>query len=98
MGDHAEKRSIIAHDYLIANYICSSSKHYPLEFRCFIKEENCKEKQIPFKDHTDLFIELVDWIVANKIPGDFVFDSYYTNARPLNHIIVRALALKHFFE
>jgi hypothetical protein len=86
MWDHAEKRSVIAHDYLIANYICSSGKHYPLEFRRFIKEEDCKEKQIPFKDHTDLFIELVDWVIAKKIPGDLVFDSYYTNARPLNHI------------
>ena len=86
MWDHVEKRSVIAHDYLIANYICSSGKHYPLEFRRFIKEEDCKARQISFKDHTDLFIELVDWVVAKKIPGDFVFDSYYTNARPLNHI------------
>lgn len=86
MWDHAEKRSVIAHNYLIANYICASGKHYPLEFRRFIKEEDCKERQISFKDHTELFIELIDWVVAKKIPGDFVFDSYYTNARPLNHI------------
>lgn len=86
MWDHVEKRSVIAHDYLIANYICPSGKHYPLEFRRFIKEEDCKERQILFRDHTELFIELVDWVVTKEIPGDFVFDSYYTNARPLNHI------------
>jgi len=86
LWDHAEKRNIIAHDYLIANYICESGKHYPLEFRRFIKEEDCKERKIPFKDHTQLFIELVDWVVTKGIPGDFVFDSYYTNAKPLNHI------------
>jgi hypothetical protein len=86
LWDHSEKRNVIAHDYLIANYICESGKHYPLEFRRFIKEEDCKERKVPFKDHTQLFIELVDWVVAKGIAGDFVFDSYYTNAKPLNHI------------
>ena len=86
LWDHADHKNIIAHDYLIANYVCPSGKHYPLEFRRFIKEEDCKERQIPFKDHTQLFIELIDWVVDKKIPGDFVFDSYFTNAKPLNHI------------
>ena len=27
----------MAHDYLIANYVCASGKHYPLEFRRFRK-------------------------------------------------------------
>lgn len=35
--DHAEERYKIAHDYLIANYVCSSGKHYALEFRRFRK-------------------------------------------------------------
>jgi len=39
--DHAEERYKIAHDLLIANYVCSSGKHYPLEFRCFQKKEHC---------------------------------------------------------
>src|SRR5438067_6410147 len=29
--DHAEGRYKVAHDYLIANYVCTSGKHYPLE-------------------------------------------------------------------
>ena len=86
LWDHAEKKNIIAHDYLIANYVCPSGKHYPIEFRRFIKEEDCKERHICFKNHTDLFIELVDWVVRKEIPGDFVFDSYYTNAEPLNYV------------
>jgi len=86
LWDHAEKKNIIAHDYLIANYVCPSGKHYPIEFRRFIKEEDCKERHICFKNHTDLFIELVDWVVCKEIPGDFVFDSYYTNAEPLNYV------------
>jgi|GEM_PF-2711427 len=31
-------------------------------------------------------MELIDWTVAKEIPGDFVFDSDYTNAKSLNHI------------
>jgi hypothetical protein len=30
--------------------------------------------------------ELVDWVVDQAIPGDFTFDSYFTNAEILNHI------------
>ena len=40
--DHAEKRHLIAHDYLIINYVCTSGKHYPLEFRRFRKKDDCQ--------------------------------------------------------
>ena len=81
--DHADKRHLIAHDYLIANYVCTSRKHYPLEFRRFRKKEVDPET---FKSHTVLFNELVDWVIDHEIPGDFTFDSYFTNAEILNHI------------
>jgi hypothetical protein len=84
--DHAEERHKIAHDYLIANYVCSSGKHYPLEFRCFQKQEQCEAREVPFKTHTELFQDLVDWVVCKKIPGTFAMDSYFTNAPILNHI------------
>jgi hypothetical protein len=84
--DHADQRYLIAHDYLIANYVCTSGKHYPLEFRRFRKEEDWDEKDGSFKDHTDLFIELVDWATAQAIPGDFTFDCYFTHEDTLNHI------------
>jgi hypothetical protein len=29
---------------------------------------------------------LIDWVVAEQIPGDFTFDSYFTNAPIMNHI------------
>jgi hypothetical protein len=35
--DHAEQRHLVAHDDLIAHYVCASGKHYPLEFRRFRK-------------------------------------------------------------
>jgi DDE superfamily endonuclease len=104
--DHADKRYLIAHDYLIANYVCTSGKHYALEFRCFRKKEDCQlyreylEKQpggisaaspqeqqrATFRSHTDLCKELVDWVIAHQIPGNFAFDSYFTNAPVLNHV------------
>jgi hypothetical protein len=40
--DHADQRYVIAHDYLIANYVCPSGKHYALEFRRFRKKEACE--------------------------------------------------------
>ena len=83
--DHAEQPQQIAHDYLIANDVCSSGKHYALDFRRFRKAADCLPPEA-FKDHTQLFCELVDWVVAQEIPGDFTFDWYFTSAAILNHL------------
>ena len=64
--DHAEERYKIAHDYLIANYVCTSGKHYPLEFRRFIKRDACEQRKIAFRDHNDFFRELVDWLCSRR--------------------------------
>jgi hypothetical protein len=82
--DHADKRHLIAHDYLIANYVCHTGKHYPLDFRRFRKREQCHATQENFKNHTQLCIELIDWVVEQEIPGEFTFDSYFTNTEILN--------------
>ena len=84
--DHAEERYKIAHDYLFANYVCPNGKHYPLDFRRFRKAEQCAERQEPFRDHTLLGQELIDWVCQQGIPGTFTFDIYFTNAPILNHI------------
>lgn len=84
--DHAEQRNKIAHDYLFVNYVCSSGKHYPLEFRRFRKRELCEAAKLKFVNHTELFCQLIDWVCERDIPGDFAFDSYFTNAENLNHI------------
>ncbi len=84
--DHAEKRSKIAHDYIIVNYVCTSNKHYPLEFYRFIKKDQCQERNIPFVDHNQYFRQLVDWVVSNDIDGTFTFDSWFTHSANLNHI------------
>jgi hypothetical protein len=84
--DHAEERHKVAHDYLIVNYVCTNGKHYPLDFRRFRKEEQCQAPGVPFKNHTLLCQELIDWVCEQGIPGLFAFDSYFTNAPILNHI------------
>ena len=84
--DHAEGRYKIGHDYLIANYVCTSGKHYPLDFRRFIKRQQCEAEKTEFQDHNVLFRELVDWVVQQQIPGDFTFDCWFTHAENLNHI------------
>ncbi len=84
--DHTEERYKIAQDYLFLDYVCTSGKHYPLEFRRFQKKDLCAELAIPFKDHTILAKELIDWTCERNIPGTFAFDTYFTNAPILNHI------------
>jgi hypothetical protein len=82
--DHADQRHVIAHDYMISNYVCPSKAHYPIEWRRFKKRDACPAPE--FKDHTELCIELIDDALKRHIPGDFTFDSYFTSAKVLNHI------------
>jgi DDE superfamily endonuclease len=82
--DHADARHVIAHDYIISNYVCPSRAHYPIEWRRFKKRGTCPAQE--FKDHTDLCIELIDDALKRGIPGAFTFDSYFTSAKVLNHL------------
>ena len=84
--DHAEQRYKIAHDYLFANYVCESGKHYPLEFRRFKKRDQCEATGEAFQDHGVLLRQLIDRVCEQDIPGDFTFDSYFSSAENLNHI------------
>lgn len=84
--DHAEDRYKIAHDYLFANYVCPGGLHYPLHFRRFIKRDQCVARGEKFTDHTELFLQLVDFACDRQIPGIFTFDSFFSNAKILNHI------------
>lgn len=82
--DHADQRYKIAHDYVIANYVCASGAHYPIQWCRFRKREACLEGE--FVDHTRLCLNLIDDAIQRQIPGDFTFDSYFTSAQLLNHI------------
>ena len=37
-------RGVIAHDYLISNYVCPSGSHYPIEWRRFRKKDACEAR------------------------------------------------------
>ena len=84
--DHSEDRHKIAHDLLFSNYVCPGGKHYPLDFRRFVKRDQCQANDQPFQDHGVLFRQLIDQVCEQEIPGTFTFDSYFTNAENLNHI------------
>lgn len=99
--DHADQRHLSAHDSLIANDVCPLGKHSAREFRRFRKQAACAPAgqaapaqprgaqdagPPPCKNHTELFTELVAWVVEHAIPGDFTFDCYFTNAAILHHI------------
>jgi DDE superfamily endonuclease len=84
--DHAEDRAKIAHDYVFADYVCQSDKHYPLNFYRFRKRSQCDWTGEEFQDHNELVRQLVDWVCEHEIPGDFTFDSFFTSAANLNYI------------
>jgi hypothetical protein len=84
--DHAEQRFKIAHDYVFANYVCTSGKHYPLEVSRFRKREQCEQDGTEFRNHTEICCGLIDWVCERGIPGDFTFDCYFTSAEVLNHV------------
>ena len=80
--DHADERHVIAHDYMISNYVGPAGAHYPIEWRRLKTRETCAAKA--FKDHPPLCSELIDDVLTRGIPGDFTFDSYCTSAKVLN--------------
>ena len=82
--DHANERSIIAHDYLISHSVCPSGAHYPIAWRRCKKREACAQGECT--DHTELCIELINDAIARSIPGDFPFDSSFSSAKVLNHL------------
>jgi hypothetical protein len=93
--DHADARHVIAHDYLISNYVCPSGAHYPIEWRRFKKRVVGPEGT--FKDHAALCIELIDDAMQRAIPGDFTFDSYFTSTKVLNPMFKGANRPRRFF-
>jgi len=68
--NHAEERHKIARDYLVVNYVCSSGKHDPWEFRRFKKREQCEAAAVPLEDHGVLFRQLVDWVREREMRGN----------------------------
>ena len=84
MWDHVHQRHVIAHDYLISNYVRPSGSHYPIEWRRFRKKDACPAEDS--KDHTTLYLDLIDDALSRGIAGDFTFDSYFTHAKQRSYV------------
>lgn len=84
--DHTDQRYLVAHDYVLAQYVAPSGKHYPLEFRRFVKRQQCQEQARPFQNHEQLLRELADGCIQEQIPGTFTFDSWFSCPENLEHL------------
>jgi hypothetical protein len=85
-GDHAEERHQIAQDYLVVNSVGTRGKPSPREFRLVRQEEVGAALKEPFRKHPALGCEVIDWVCAQTIPGDFARDCSFTTAEVLTQI------------
>lgn len=58
--DHSEKRYVLAHNIVTAEFVSSKGDSHPLDFRLYLKRDLCREKGIPFKTKIELAQELVE--------------------------------------
>jgi len=79
--DHANERSIIAHDYMISNYVCPSGAHYPIEMATVQEKRRVQEGGVHGSHRVVYRVD--QRCIAHGIPGDFTFDSYFTSAKVL---------------
>jgi hypothetical protein len=82
--DHANERSVIAHDSISSNSVCAAGAPYPIAWRRFKKK--AAGEQGACKDHTQGCLEVGDDSMARGLPGDVPCDSYFPRAQVLNHI------------
>ena len=63
----------------VASCFVSNSKHFPVNFKSYIPEDQCKPNQ--FKSKLDLAKDLIDHAIEKNIPfKDIVFDSWYSSS------------------
>jgi hypothetical protein len=58
--DHSEKRYVLAHNIVTAEFVNPKGDSHPLDFRLYLKKEQSQEKRVPFKTKIDLAQELVE--------------------------------------
>lgn len=58
--DHSEKRYVLAHNIVTAEFVSPSGESHPVDFRLYIKADRCKEQAIAFKTKIELAQELVE--------------------------------------
>jgi len=76
--DHTEKRHVLAHNIVTMEFVTRKGETYPLDFRLYLKEDHCQDKNIQFKTKHELAHELVKYALGLGLEVQGVlFDSWY---------------------
>ena len=81
--DHSDQRYMIAHE---SSPTTCAPRGNTIRWNSGFRKRQEGETDTSFKSHTELFKELVDWVVFRQIPGDFAFDCYFSSVECLDHI------------
>jgi len=78
--DHSEKRYVLAHNIVTAEFVNPKGDSHPLDFRLYLKEEQSREKRVPFKTKIELAQELVEDALQRglEIQGA-LFDNWFAS-------------------
>jgi SRSO17 transposase len=58
--DHSEKRYVLAHNIATAEFVNLKGESHPIDFRLYLKEDQGREKIVPFRTKIELSKELVE--------------------------------------
>ena len=78
--DHSEKRYVLAHNIVTAEFVNPKGDSHPLDFRLYLKEDQSREKKVPFKTKIELARELVEYALelGLEIQGA-LFDNWFAS-------------------
>ena len=90
--DHSEKRYVLAHNIVTAEFVNPQGDSHPLDFRLYLKEELCREKGIPFRTKIELAQEMVDDALQRglEIQGA-LFDNWFASKDFIKFLRVKGL-------
>lgn len=75
--NHSEGRYCLGHN-LVTSHYADNEKHYPIDYRLYLKEDSVESEEWGFKTKIVLACELVKDAVKRRVPVEtFVFDSWF---------------------
>jgi len=76
--DHSEKRYVLAHNIVTAEFVNPRGDSHPLDFRLYLKKDQSREERVPFKTKIELAQELVEYALERglEIQGA-LFDNWF---------------------
>lgn len=78
--DHSEKRYVLAHNIVTAEFVNPKGESHPLDFRLYLKKEQSQEKRVSFKTKIELAQEMVEDTLQRglEIQGA-LFDNWFAS-------------------